>query len=57
MNEKNELIVTRVFNAPVNLVWRAWTEPEHFMKWWGPKEFISPTCEIDLRVGGNIFFA
>ena len=56
MTEKNELIVTRVFNAPVNLVWRAWTEPEHFMKWWGPKEFISPVCKIDLRVGGKYLF-
>ncbi len=56
MAEKNELIVTRVFNAPVNLVWRAWTEPEHFMKWWGPKDFISPICEMDLRVGGKYLF-
>jgi uncharacterized protein YndB with AHSA1/START domain len=47
------LVITRAFDAPLALVWRAWTEPEHFMRWWGPKIFTSPTCEIDLRVGGR----
>lgn len=47
-----ELVITRVFNAPRKLVWKAWTEPEHFKKWWGPKNFTSPVCKIDLRVGG-----
>src|SRR3989304_8225329 len=53
MAEKNELVITRVFDAPKELVWRAWTEPEHMMMWWGPKEFTAPVCNIDLRVGGK----
>jgi uncharacterized protein YndB with AHSA1/START domain len=49
----SELVITRVFNAPRELVWKAWTEPEHLMRWWGPKNFTSPVCRIDLRVGGT----
>jgi uncharacterized protein YndB with AHSA1/START domain len=49
----NELLLTRIFDAPRNLVWKAWTEPERFMRWWGPKGFTSPVCKIDLRVGGK----
>jgi uncharacterized protein YndB with AHSA1/START domain len=48
-----ELVITRTFDAPRELVWKAWTEPDHFMRWWGPKDFTSPRCEIDLRVGGK----
>lgn len=48
-----ELVITRVFDALRELVWKAWTEPERFMRWWGPKVFTSPRCEIDLRVGGR----
>lgn len=51
--EKNELIITRVFDAPVELVWKAWTEPEHFKNWWGPRNFTAPACKIDFRVGGK----
>ena len=47
-----ELHITRVFNASREPLWRAWTEPEHVMQWWGPKGFTSPFCRIDLRVGG-----
>jgi uncharacterized protein YndB with AHSA1/START domain len=39
------------------MVWRAWTEPEHLMRWWGPRTFTSPAAKIDLRVGGNFLFA
>jgi len=48
-----ELVIERVFDAPRELVWKAWTEPEHFMRWWGPKGFTTPFCRIDLRVGGT----
>ena len=50
---KNELVISRHFNAPRELVWRAWTEPERMMRWWGPKGFSAPSCRIDLRVGGS----
>ncbi len=51
--EEQGLVIERIFDAPRELVWRAWTEPEHFMRWYGPEGFTVPTCEIDLRVGGR----
>lgn len=54
--ESNDLVITRVFDARRELVWKAWTEPEHLMKWWGPKMFTSPSCRVDLRVGGSYLF-
>jgi uncharacterized protein YndB with AHSA1/START domain len=47
------LVIERVFEAPVELVWKAWTEPEQVKKWWGPRGFTCPTAEIDFRVGGK----
>jgi uncharacterized protein YndB with AHSA1/START domain len=52
----HELVITRIFDAPRELVWKVWTEPEHLMRWWGPKDFTSPTCKIDLRVGGKYLY-
>ena len=51
-----KLVITRTFDAPRELVWKAWTEPERFMRWWGPKIFTSPRCEIDLRVEGRFLW-
>lgn len=51
-----ELVITRVFLAPREHVWKAWTDPEHLMRWWGPEGFSSPACRIDLRVGGSYVF-
>jgi len=50
---KQEIVITRIFDAPRELVWEAWTDPEHFKRWWGPKDYTTPFCEIDLRVGGK----
>jgi uncharacterized protein YndB with AHSA1/START domain len=47
-----ELVVTRVFDAPRELVFRVWTEPERVRRWWGPEGFTMPYCDIDLRPGG-----
>jgi uncharacterized protein YndB with AHSA1/START domain len=47
------LVIERIFDAPRELVWRAWTEPALFMRWWGPRAYTAPACEIDLRVGGR----
>ena len=55
--KKEELVVTRIIDAPVDIVWKAWTEPEHVMHWWGPKDYTSPSAKIDLRVGGKYVFA
>jgi uncharacterized protein YndB with AHSA1/START domain len=54
--KKEDLIVTRIIDAPLELVWRAWTDPEHVKRWWGPKDYTSPTCKIDLREGGKYVF-
>ncbi len=49
-----ELVITRVFDAPRELVFKAWTDPKHVAEWWGPKGFTNPICELDLRPGGAI---
>jgi uncharacterized protein YndB with AHSA1/START domain len=51
-----EMILTRVFDAPRELMWKLWTEPEHIGKWWGPKGFTLPGCEMDFRPGGAYRF-
>lgn len=51
-----DLRITRVFDAPRELVWQAWTDPEHLARWWGPKDFTAPTVKIDLRVGGKYLY-
>lgn len=49
----NELLITRVFDAPVSLVFRIWAEREHMMRWWGPEGFTCTSLELDFRPGGN----
>jgi uncharacterized protein YndB with AHSA1/START domain len=49
------LIITRIFDAPKELLWKAWTQPEAIKLWWGPKAFTAPVFKIDLRVGGETF--
>ena len=51
--EANQIKVSRAFEAPLELLWKAWSEPEHFAKWYGPKGFTIPTCEIDFQLGGR----
>lgn len=52
---EREVTLTRVFDAPRELVWKVWTEPEHIAKWWGPHEFTNPVCEWEARPGGKIY--
>jgi uncharacterized protein YndB with AHSA1/START domain len=49
-----ELVLTRVFDAPRELVFRTWTEPKQVAEWWGPKGCTNPRCELDVRPGGAI---
>ncbi len=49
---KSEFLLTRTFDAPRELVFKAWTECEHLMRWWGPKGFPMLSCKNDLRPGG-----
>jgi uncharacterized protein YndB with AHSA1/START domain len=51
-----ELVVTRVFDAPRRLVFKAWTEPERLVRWWGPHGFTLPSCKMELRPGGAYRF-
>jgi uncharacterized protein YndB with AHSA1/START domain len=48
----DELLITRVFDAPVSLVFALWSDPEHMKRWMGPDEFGCPEAHIDFRVGG-----
>lgn len=50
-----ELVVTRVFDGPVRLVFDAWTKPELFRLWWAPRSMGVPllSCEMDVRTGGG----
>jgi uncharacterized protein YndB with AHSA1/START domain len=54
--QKEDLVVKRIIDAPVELVWKAWTDPEQVKRWWGPKDYTSPSCKIDLRTGGKFIF-
>jgi uncharacterized protein YndB with AHSA1/START domain len=51
-----ELVISRVFDAPRSLVFKAWSDPEHLAHWWGPKDFTLPACTIDFRPGGAYRF-
>ena len=51
--KESELVITRVFDAPRESVWKAWTDPQQMKRWWGPKDFTAPFVEIDFRVGGK----
>jgi uncharacterized protein YndB with AHSA1/START domain len=50
--QDRELIATRVFDAPREMVYQTWTEPMHLSNWWGPKGFTITTHVIDVRPGG-----
>ncbi len=49
-----EIVITRVFEAPRALVWQVWTDPRHVAHWWGPHGFTNPVCELDPRPGGAL---
>jgi len=48
---RSDMVVTRVFDAPVEEVWRYWTDPERFARWWGPTGFGVAKADMDVRVG------
>jgi uncharacterized protein YndB with AHSA1/START domain len=52
-NETYDVVVTRTFDAPKERVWRAWSDPDQVMTWWGPQGFTSPSCRMDFREGGT----
>jgi len=48
-----EITTTRIVNFPINLVFKAWKDPNHLKNWWGPKGFTNTFNEFDLRQGGK----
>ena len=53
---ERELVITRIFAAPRSLVFKAWTEPQHLVHWWGPQGFTSTILANDVRPGGAYRF-
>jgi uncharacterized protein YndB with AHSA1/START domain len=51
-----EIVMVRDFDAPRQLVYEAFTRPEHMARWWGPHGYTTPVCEMDLRPGGKYRF-
>lgn len=48
-----QIEVTRVFDASIEMVWQVWVDPELVKRWWGPRQFTSPSAVIDFREGGK----
>ena len=46
------LVITRILDAPRDVVFRAWTEPDRVARWWGPQGFVTTYCDMDIRPGG-----
>jgi uncharacterized protein YndB with AHSA1/START domain len=51
--DANSVVIERIIEAPVDLVWMMWTEPEHFANWYGPNGAEIPLAKMDVRVGGR----
>jgi uncharacterized protein YndB with AHSA1/START domain len=50
---KDAVVVERIFDALVDVIWQMWTEPEHFKQWYGPNGAAVPVAEMDIRPGGK----
>ncbi len=55
MNDRS-IVITRVLDAPRERVFKAWTDPEDFARWWGPNGFTTPACRMDVRPGGVLHY-
>jgi len=56
VDETQRMMIVRIFDAPREVVWKAWTEPKYVAQWWGPKGFTAPVCKMDFRVGGKSLY-
>jgi uncharacterized protein YndB with AHSA1/START domain len=54
ITKRRELYISRFYAVSRQQVFRAWTEPKQLSRWWGPKDFTTPVCEIEPRVGGRL---
>lgn len=50
---QDAVVIERNFDAPVDLIWKMWTDPEHFKAWYGPAGATIPVAKMDVRVGGT----
>jgi uncharacterized protein YndB with AHSA1/START domain len=55
-SETRDLVMSLVINAPREIVWQAWTQPERLMRWFAPEPFTSPAAKVDLRPGGQFLY-
>jgi len=55
MTPIKEVEFERIYDAPLERVWQAWTDPNILKKWWGPNDVSIRECEVDLREGGKIY--
>ncbi|MGH8369980.1 MAG: SRPBCC family protein [Gammaproteobacteria bacterium] len=55
-SKPDEFVISRVFDAPRELMWKVWTEPERLTQWFGPKGVKMPTCKMDFRPGGTFLY-
>ena len=51
--KSTDFVISRVFDAPRELVWKAFTDPEHMKEWWGPTGSVVVASKMDFRVGGT----
>lgn len=54
VDARRELTITREYDAPRELVWKAWTDTKMLQRWWGPYGVTNPVCQFDVRPGGKI---
>lgn len=55
MDTERTVTIERIFDAPREKVWKAWTDPEELAKWWGPQGVTNPVSQVDARVGGELY--
>lgn len=55
MVEAKVVTFERVYDASIEKVWQAWTDPEQLKKWWGPDNVTIPECEVELKIGGRLY--
>ncbi|HEY1774127.1 MAG TPA: SRPBCC domain-containing protein [Gammaproteobacteria bacterium] len=54
ITKRRELYISRYYSVSRQMVYRAWADPKHLARWWGPKDFTCPVCEIEARAGGRL---
>ncbi|MDB4939927.1 MAG: ATPase [Candidatus Doudnabacteria bacterium] len=55
MDPIKEVVLEKTYDASVETIWQAWTNPEMLKQWWGPDNVSIPECEVELRVGGKFY--